>query len=133
MRLRPRSIRGLRRPALKSDSAPANTAASDKRAWLREQSQQAAVRPRDERAKARRAEARLGATLKTKLLDLPLIQVAKVPQVRVDGIYFQSLRYISTTLAADVGETVTLRFDPRDMAEIRVFNEDRVLVSSRLC
>jgi putative transposase len=38
-----------------------------------------------------------------------------------------------TTLAADVGETVTLRFDPRDMAEIRVFHEDRVLVSSRLC
>lgn len=129
MRLRPRSIRGLRRPALKSDSAPA----SDKRAWLREQSQQAAVRPRDERAKARSAEARLGATLKTKLLDLLLIQVAKATQVRVDGIYFQSLRYISTTLAADVGETVTLRFDPRDMAEIRVFHEDRVLVSSRLC
>jgi hypothetical protein len=126
LRLRPRSIRGLRRPALKSDSAPA----SDKRAWLREQSQQAAVRPRDERAKARSAEARLGAT---KLLDLLLIQVAKAPQVRVDGIYFQSLRYISTTLAADVGETVTLRFDPRDMAEIRVFHEDRVLVSSRLC
>ncbi|HSB13700.1 MAG TPA: Mu transposase C-terminal domain-containing protein, partial [Bryobacteraceae bacterium] len=56
-----------------------------------------------------------------------LIQVAKARQVRVDGIHFQSLRYISTTLAAYVGETVTLRFDPRDMAEIRVFHGDRFL------
>jgi len=31
------------------------------------------------------------------------------------------------TLAAYVGETVTLRFDPRDMAEIRVFHGDRFL------
>jgi putative transposase len=60
-------------------------------------------------------------------LDLLLIQVAKARQVRADGIHFQSLRYISTTLAAYVGETVTLRFDPRDMAEIRVFHGDRFL------
>jgi putative transposase len=60
-------------------------------------------------------------------LDLLLIQVAKTRQVRADGIYFQSLRYTSTTLAAYVGETVTLRFDPRDMAEVRVFHEDRFL------
>ncbi len=60
-------------------------------------------------------------------LDLLLIQVAKARQVRADGIHLQSLRYISTTLAAYVGETVTLRFDPRDMAEIRVFHEDKFL------
>lgn len=60
-------------------------------------------------------------------LDLLLIQVAKARLVHVDGIHFQNLRYISTTLAAYVGETVTLRFDPRDMAEIRVFHEDRFL------
>jgi putative transposase len=60
-------------------------------------------------------------------LDLLLIQVAKARQVRVDGIHFHSLRYISTTLAAYVGEMVTLRFDPRDMAEIRVFHQDRFL------
>ena len=47
-------------------------------------------------------------------LDLLLVQVAKARQVRPDGIHFQSLRYVSTTLAAYVGETVTLRFDPRD-------------------
>jgi hypothetical protein len=60
-------------------------------------------------------------------LDLLLIQVAKARQVRPDGIHFQSLRYMSITLAAYVGETVTLRFDPRDMAEIRVFHRDRFL------
>jgi putative transposase len=60
-------------------------------------------------------------------LDLLLIQVAKARQVRVDGIHFQGLRYLSTTLAAYVGETVTLRFDPRDMAEVRVFHRERFL------
>jgi putative transposase len=60
-------------------------------------------------------------------LDLLLIQVARARQVRADGIHFQSFRYISTTLAAYVGETVTLRIDPRDMAEVRVFHEDKFL------
>jgi putative transposase len=60
-------------------------------------------------------------------LDLLLIQVAKARQVRADGIYFQNFRYISTTLAAYVGETVTLRIDPRDMAEVRVFHEGKFL------
>ena len=60
-------------------------------------------------------------------LDLLLIQVAKTRHVRVDGIHFQGLRYFSTTLAAYVGETVMLRFDPRDMGEVRVFHDDRFL------
>ena len=60
-------------------------------------------------------------------LDVLLIQVAKARRVRVDGIRFQNLRHVSTTLAAYVGETVTLRFDPRDMAKIRVFHKDRFL------
>lgn len=60
-------------------------------------------------------------------LDLLLIQVAKTRQVRVDGIHFQGLRYFSSTLAAYVGETVTLRLDPRDMGEVRVFHRDQFL------
>ena len=60
-------------------------------------------------------------------LDLLLVQVAKARQVRVDGIHFQSLRFVSPTLAAYVGETVTLRYDPRDLGEIRVFHKDRFL------
>jgi putative transposase len=38
---------------------------------------------------------------------------------------YQGLRYVDTTLAACVGESVTLRYDPRDMAEIRVFYKER--------
>jgi len=60
-------------------------------------------------------------------LDLLLIQVAKARQVRPDWIHFQNFRYISTTLAAYVGETVTLRIDPRDVAEVRVFHEGKFL------
>src|SRR6266498_1482593 len=60
-------------------------------------------------------------------LDLLLVQVAKRRKVHPDGIHFQSLRYTSTTLAAYVGESVTLRIDPRDMGEVRVFHEERFL------
>jgi putative transposase len=57
-------------------------------------------------------------------LDLLLIQVAKNRRVHRDGIHFHGLRYISPTLASYVGESVTLRFDPRDMGEIRLFHDD---------
>jgi putative transposase len=60
-------------------------------------------------------------------LDLLLLTVAQPRQVQRDGIRFQALRYISPTLAAFVGETVTVRYDPADMAEIRVFQGDRFL------
>jgi putative transposase len=46
--------------------------------------------------------------------------------VQRDGIHFQGLRYIDTTLAAYVGEAVTIRFDPR-VSEIRIFHRDRFL------
>ena len=60
-------------------------------------------------------------------LDLLLIQEVRSRKVRRDGIHFQSLRYLSLTLAAYVGEEVTIRFDPRDLGEIRVFYRDRFL------
>jgi putative transposase len=60
-------------------------------------------------------------------LDLLLIQVAKVRTVHRDGIHFQGLRYMGTTLAAYVGEAVTIRYDPRDMGEVRVFHQNRFL------
>jgi putative transposase len=68
-------------------------------------------------------------------LDLLLMQEVRARKVRRDGIHFQSLRYLSLTLAAYVGEDVTIRFDPRDMGEIRVFHRDRFLcraISSEL-
>ena len=60
-------------------------------------------------------------------LDLLLIEEIRPRKVRRDGIHFQGFRYISLTLAAYVGEDVTIRFDPRDMGEIRVFFKDRFL------
>jgi putative transposase len=56
-------------------------------------------------------------------LDLLLLTVAKTRIVRPDGIRFQSMRYIDPVLAAYVGETVLLRYDPRDIAEIRLFHQ----------
>jgi len=60
-------------------------------------------------------------------LDLLLLTVAQTRRVQQDGIRFQGLRYIDLTLAAYVGENVTLRYDPRDMAEIRVYHHDAFL------
>jgi putative transposase len=60
-------------------------------------------------------------------LDLLLIEVATARIVRRDGIHFEGLRYLDATLAAYVGESVTVRYDPRDLAEIRVFHHDHFL------
>ena len=60
-------------------------------------------------------------------LDLLLLSVAKLRRVRQDGIHFMGFRYIAPALAAYVGEDVVLRYDPRDMAELRVFLDDKFL------
>ena len=60
-------------------------------------------------------------------LDLLLLTVTKARKVRQDGIHFQGLRYLDLTLAAYVGEWVTIRYDPQDMAEIRVYHDGRFL------
>ena len=60
-------------------------------------------------------------------LDLLLIMLAKPRCVRRDGIHFQGLRYVDPLLAAYVGETVTIRYDPRDVSEVRVFHRNQFL------
>jgi putative transposase len=60
-------------------------------------------------------------------LDLLLLTVAKPRIVQRDGIHFQGLRYIDLTLAAYVGEWVTIRYDPRDLAQLRVYYQERFL------
>lgn len=60
-------------------------------------------------------------------LDLLLLTVVKPRKVRRDGIYFQTFAYIEPTLAAYVGESVTIRYDPRDLAEIRVYHNNSFL------
>jgi hypothetical protein len=46
-------------------------------------------------------------------LDLLLVMVATPRVVHRAGIRFQGLRYLDPTLAAYVGEPVTIRYDPR--------------------
>jgi len=60
-------------------------------------------------------------------LDLLLVMVATSRVVRRDGVPFQGLRSIDPTLAASVGEPVTIRYDPRDIAEMRGFHRNRFL------
>ena len=60
-------------------------------------------------------------------LDLLLVMVATPRVVHRDGIRFQGLRYLDPTLAPYVGETVTIRYDPRDLGEIRVFHRNHFL------
>ncbi len=60
-------------------------------------------------------------------LDLLLMTVVRPRKVHRDGIHFQTFCYIDTVLAAYVGEEVTIRYDPRDLAEIRVYFEDKFL------
>jgi putative transposase len=60
-------------------------------------------------------------------LDLLLLTVAKPRTVQQDGIHFQGLRYLDLTLAAYVGEPVLIRYDPADLAEIRVYHQGQFL------
>jgi putative transposase len=58
-------------------------------------------------------------------LDLLLLTVARPRTVHQDGIRFEGFRYFDLTLAGYVGEQVLIRYDPRDLAEIRVFHQDQ--------
>ena len=67
-----------------------------------------------------------------RLSDTGLGQLAQSPVGqaghRTDGAHrFASTRYVSLVLAAYVGETVTVRYDPRDAAELRVYHHDQYL------
>jgi putative transposase len=60
-------------------------------------------------------------------LDLLLLTVAQPRKVHPDGIRFLGRRYLDPNLAAYVGEDVLLRYDPRDLAEVRLFYQGRFL------
>jgi putative transposase len=57
-------------------------------------------------------------------LDGLLLTVPKHRTVQRDGIHFQGQRYLAPTLAPFVGHAVTIRYDPRDLSEIRVYDHD---------
>src|SRR5262249_9528269 len=60
-------------------------------------------------------------------LDLLLLTVARSRRVQRDGVHFLGFRYLDLTLAAYVGEDVIIRYDPRDLGEIRVFHHNAFL------
>lgn len=69
------------------------------------------------------------------LLDLLLLMEIKPRIIQRDGIRFQGMRYIAPTLAGFVGEQIYIRYDPKDLAEIRVYYKDQFLckaVSARI-
>ena len=60
-------------------------------------------------------------------LDLLLLTVAKHRVVRSDGVHFANHRYVDPVLGAYVGEAVIVRYDPRDLAEVRLFHRGAFL------
>lgn len=60
-------------------------------------------------------------------LDGLLLTVPTHRTVQRDGIHFQGRRYLAPTLAPFVGRPVTIRYDPRDISEVRVFDRDTFL------
>ena len=51
-----------------------------------------------------------------------LLRVPKPRKVGRDGIRFMGQRYVEPTLAAFVGEQVDVLYDPRDLAEVRIYH-----------
>ena len=60
-------------------------------------------------------------------LDLLLLTIRETRRIQRDGIKFQSLRYTDPLLANYIGEDISIRYDPRDMAEIRVYHQNKFL------
>ena len=61
-------------------------------------------------------------------LDLLLLEISKSRKVHSDGIHFQGFRYTNPNLSAFVGESVLIRYNPSDLAEIRVFYRNQFYV-----
>lgn len=65
-------------------------------------------------------------------LDLLLATVPRTRKVRQEGIRLHNLWYVDLNLSAYVGEEVVIRYDPRDLAEIRVYH-DHTFVCRAIC
>jgi len=63
-------------------------------------------------------------------LDGLLLTVPKNRVVQRDGIHFQGQRYLAPTLAPFVGHTITIRYDPRDISEIRVYDRETFICTA---
>ncbi|HDT6579397.1 TPA: DDE-type integrase/transposase/recombinase [Bacillus cereus] len=63
-------------------------------------------------------------------LDLLLLHVGKGRIVHSDGIHFLGLKYVHPNLSAFIGETLEIRYDPRDISEIRIFYKREFLYNA---
>ncbi|WP_241984789.1 Mu transposase C-terminal domain-containing protein [Cryobacterium adonitolivorans] len=63
-------------------------------------------------------------------LDGLLLSVPKNWVVQRDGIHFQGQRYLAPTLAPFVGHTITIRYDPRDISEIRIYDRETFICTA---
>jgi len=63
-------------------------------------------------------------------LDYLLMTVPKPRTVRREGIFFKTLRYMNLIFVDYVGEDVTIRYDPRDLAEVRVYFEGEFICTA---
>lgn len=66
-------------------------------------------------------------------LNLLLLTAKKSTIVQRDGIRFSGLRYFHPNLVAYVGECITIRFDPSDLAEIWVYDEQNKCICKAVC
>jgi putative transposase len=60
-------------------------------------------------------------------LDLLLLTIKDTRRIQRDGIKFQGLRYTDLLLANYIGEDISIRYDPRDLTEIRVYHQSKFL------
>ena len=60
-------------------------------------------------------------------LDLLLLTVTKTRRVRRDGIRFSGFRYFDVSLTGYIGEDVTIRYDPRDLAQILAYSNNSLI------
>jgi putative transposase len=60
-------------------------------------------------------------------LNLLLLTTRKSRIVQRDGIHFSNLRYFHPNLVAYVGEPITVRFDPSDLSEIWVYEQNQLI------
>ncbi|MEH7081043.1 Mu transposase C-terminal domain-containing protein, partial [Bacillus velezensis] len=63
-------------------------------------------------------------------LDVLLVNVGKGRIVHSDGIHFLGMKYIHPNLTAFIGETIEIRYDPRDISEIRIFYKREFLYNA---
>jgi putative transposase len=60
-------------------------------------------------------------------LDALLITLAKEARVHKNGIHFRGKRYFHPNLLEHIGEMLMIRYDPRDLSEIRLYQHNTLI------